>query len=114
MDQPTTEAKKAAIAALRAACGRSDLSQEARARVLALLERLEGDLDSAQQPKPGASIGAFLFRCPNTGQTVQGWTADEVSADSDQYEAITCTACLRVHLVNPANGKVMGQENSPL
>ena len=61
-----------------------------------------------------ACMGAFLFCCPNTGRTVQGWTAEEVSPDSDQYEAITCTACLAVHLVNPNAGKLIGQESGPL
>ena len=25
----------------------------------------------------------FLYRCPNTGQNVQGWSADEVADDDD-------------------------------
>ena len=51
---------------------------------------------------------AFLYRCPNTGQRVQGWSADEVPAgDPDIYEAVTCTACQQVHLVNPATGTVL-------
>jgi hypothetical protein len=51
----------------------------------------------------------FLYRCPNTGQTVQGFTAEE--ADGDTYEAITCLACRRLHFVNPATGKVLGQDD---
>jgi hypothetical protein len=53
----------------------------------------------------------FLFRCPNTGLKVQGWVADDPS-DSDQetFEAVTCTACTRVHLVNPKNGKILGDD----
>ena len=31
---------------------------------------------------------AFLYRCPTTGQNVQGFTAEEVGGDT--YEAITC------------------------
>ena len=27
----------------------------------------------------------FLYRCPNTGQNVQGWSADEVTDDDDTY-----------------------------
>jgi hypothetical protein len=53
----------------------------------------------------------FLFRCPNTGQTVQGWTAKEPAPD--EYIEITCDACARVHLVNPATEKVMGQDKRP-
>jgi hypothetical protein len=55
-------------------------------------------------------MGAFLFRCPNTGMKVQAWSADDISAGDDRYEATTCTACRKIHLVNPATGKVMGDE----
>jgi hypothetical protein len=51
----------------------------------------------------------FLYRCPTTGYRVQGFVAEEV-VENNTYEAITCTACLRVHLVNPATGKVLGQD----
>jgi hypothetical protein len=27
-------------------------------------------------------MSPFLYRCPNTGQTVQGFTAEEVSRDA--------------------------------
>jgi hypothetical protein len=52
----------------------------------------------------------FLYRCPTTGYRVQGFVAEEVS-DSDTYEALTCTACQRVHLVNPVTGKVLGGDD---
>ena len=51
----------------------------------------------------------FLYRCPNTGQTVQGWSADEMP-DDDVYELVTCLACTQVHLVNLKTGKVLGEE----
>jgi len=53
-------------------------------------------------------MGAFVFRCPNTGQLVQGWAAEEVKPGEDTYEAITCAACQAVHLINPRTGKVAG------
>ena len=53
----------------------------------------------------------FLYRWPNTGKNVQGWIADDpVDRDDDNYEAITCLACARIHLVNPKTGKVMGED----
>jgi hypothetical protein len=52
----------------------------------------------------------FLYRCPNTGYRVQGLVAEDVSEDPESYEAVTCTACQRVHLVNPTSGKVLGAE----
>lgn len=53
-------------------------------------------------------MGAFLFRCPNTGHNVQGWSAEEVDPSDERYEAVTCAACRAVHLVNPSTGKVAG------
>jgi hypothetical protein len=52
-------------------------------------------------------MAAFLYRCPNTGQHVQGWSAEEVPADEGTYETVSCIACQQVHLVNPANGNVL-------
>jgi len=52
----------------------------------------------------------FLYSCPNTGQKVQGFVAEDVSDDPDTYETVTCLACRRVHLVSPATGKVLGVE----
>jgi hypothetical protein len=39
----------------------------------------------------------FLYRCPNTGDHVQGWSAEEVSADqASTYETVTCIACKQI------------------
>jgi hypothetical protein len=51
----------------------------------------------------------FLFSCPNTGQTVQGFVAEEVPDDA--YESITCLACRQTHFVNPTTGKVLGKDD---
>jgi hypothetical protein len=52
----------------------------------------------------------FLYRCPNTGQNVRGWSADEVTDDNDDdtYQSFEWTFCTRVHLVNLKTGKVLG------
>jgi len=56
-------------------------------------------------------MGPYLYRCPATGDRVQGWSADEApDPGEDRYETVECIACQRVHLVNPANGKVLGSE----
>jgi hypothetical protein len=53
----------------------------------------------------------FIFRCPNTGLIVQGWSAEEIPDDEpDTYETITCTACGQLHLVNRGTGRVLGDE----
>jgi len=54
----------------------------------------------------------FLYRCPITGLRVQGLVAEDVPDDVDTYESITCLACQQVHLVNPATGKVLGEEDA--
>jgi hypothetical protein len=51
----------------------------------------------------------FLYRCPATGFRVQGFIAEELPADT--YEAVACTACQRVHIVNPTTGKVLGVDD---
>jgi hypothetical protein len=57
----------------------------------------------------------FLYRCPNTGLRVQGWIADDrTERDEENFEAVTCPACGRVHLVNPKTGKVLGANHNRL
>ena len=51
----------------------------------------------------------FLYRCPNTGQNVQGWSADEVADEDDTHESFQCVACTRVHLVNLKTQKGLGE-----
>ncbi len=51
----------------------------------------------------------FLYRCPNTGQTVQSFTAEEIP--SDAYESMRCLACLQTHFVNPTTGKVLCEDD---
>jgi hypothetical protein len=54
-------------------------------------------------------MATFLYRCPNTGLSVQGWCADDPSErNAESYELVTCTACTRAHLVDPQTGKVQG------
>ena len=52
----------------------------------------------------------FMYRCPNTGNLVQGLVVDEMSGDASTYEAVNCLMCLQVHYVNPTTGKVLGAE----
>ena len=58
------------------------------------------------------AMSTTLLCCPNTGRTVQGWSADEVTDDNDDdtYQPFECTFCTRVHLVNLKTGKVLGGE----
>src|SRR3982074_119581 len=56
-------------------------------------------------------MAPFLFRCPNVGLQVQGWRAEGASQGGEAYLAVSCTACTRIHLVNPATGKVLGADD---
>ena len=47
-----------------------------------------------------------MYHCPRTGLMVQGWIADEPMT-GETYEPVTCTACDRVHLINPKTGKIL-------
>jgi hypothetical protein len=42
------------------------------------------------------AMAPFLFQCPNTGLNVQGWSAEEIPADSEIYLTMECVACLKV------------------
>jgi hypothetical protein len=54
----------------------------------------------------------FIFRCPITGQNVQGFSekGDQPSDGRRFYEGVLCSACERVHIVNPATGRLMSEE----
>ncbi len=54
---------------------------------------------------------AFLYRCPNTGFRVQGLAAEDVAEDTNTFEAVNCRVCRQIHLVNPATGKVAGEDD---
>jgi hypothetical protein len=47
----------------------------------------------------------FLYRCPNTGFRVQGLDPEDKSEAGDAVIIVTCTACGRMHLVNPKSGE---------
>jgi hypothetical protein len=51
----------------------------------------------------------FVFRCPATGLNVQHQLDEDPDISENEYEAITCLACARLHLLNRKTGKVLGQ-----
>jgi hypothetical protein len=54
----------------------------------------------------------FIFRCKATGLNVQGTIeGDPLPDDRNQYQAVACTACGRLHLVNMATLKLLSDEN---
>jgi len=55
----------------------------------------------------GMANYAFVYRCPRTGQQVQGHVTDVLIEDDGTYEPVTCIACGRTHLVNPKTGRLL-------
>jgi len=55
-----------------------------------------------------------IFGCSRTGMNVQVWLPDEAPTDradsTDRYEAVTCPACARIHLVNATTGKALSDK----
>jgi hypothetical protein len=58
----------------------------------------------------GCEMPPFMYRCPNIGHHVQGFTAEEVS-DDDTYQSVTFVHHVRPRssCYNPAIGKVWGR-----
>jgi len=51
----------------------------------------------------------FLYRCPNTGYRVQGFSADEAAELNPNGDlTVLCSMCQKMHLVNPTSGQVSG------
>jgi hypothetical protein len=54
-----------------------------------------------------------LYRCPDTGLNIRGWLADHGAANEGEvYEAMTSSVYARVHLVNPATGRVLAVDDN--
>jgi hypothetical protein len=45
----------------------------------------------------------FLYRCPNTGDNVQAWAADDPEDDDLTYIQVTRLACAQAHRVQSAS-----------
>jgi hypothetical protein len=54
-------------------------------------------------------VRSFLFRCRDTGMTVQGFAEDDepLSEGAVRYEWVKCPACGVGHLVNPDTGSLL-------
>ena len=52
----------------------------------------------------------FSIRCPRTASTVDVWVPQSNSdAKPDEYEVVSCPACLRLHFVHKITGKLLGE-----
>jgi len=50
----------------------------------------------------------FLYRCPNTGDNVQAWVADDPEDDDLAYVEVTCLACAQRAFGEPEERKSPG------
>jgi len=55
-------------------------------------------------------MAALIFKCPATSMNVQHWLDDDEDASDDEYEGVSCPACLRLHFVNRKTAKILGQD----
>jgi hypothetical protein len=56
-------------------------------------------------------MAKLIFRCDRTNMNVQVWLPEEApTVQPDSYEAVTCPACARVHLVNKTTGKTLSEK----
>jgi hypothetical protein len=53
----------------------------------------------------------FVFRCPATGFNVQHQLDDDPDVSENEYEAITCPACTKLHFLSRRTGKLLGQDD---
>ena len=52
----------------------------------------------------------YCIAAPTTGQNVQAWLDnDNPTDDATAYVSVKCPACVRLHLVNPAAQKTLGE-----
>ena len=56
-------------------------------------------------------MAAFLYRCPQTGQMVQGWRAENPTGNAT-YEPVQPLACRAIDLINRKTGKVANHEDN--
>jgi hypothetical protein len=64
-------------------------------------------LNSASHRIP--AMAPFVFTCPATGYDVQHHLDDDQAVSENEYEAIRCPACARLHFINRKTGKPLGQ-----
>jgi hypothetical protein len=53
----------------------------------------------------------MVFKCSATGLNVHHWLDGDLQLADDEYEAITCVACARVHFLNRKSGKLFARES---
>jgi len=56
-------------------------------------------------------MAQLVFRCPQTGMNVQHRLEDLKPCEPQRvYEQVVCKACTRIHFLNRATGKLVGDD----
>jgi hypothetical protein len=50
-----------------------------------------------------------LYQCPRTGLHVQLRLADDANG-TQPYETVSCPACMQIHFIDKASGKLVGRK----
>jgi hypothetical protein len=59
------------------------------------------------------AMAQLVFKCPRTGMNVQHWLEEaEPREQHPVYESAVCKACTRIHFINSATGKLLGEERA--
>ena len=67
------------------------------------------DQVAALQSRHILAMAHSVFRCPTTGFNVQHQLDDDAHIPETEYEAVTCLACAKLHLINRKTGKLLGE-----
>lgn len=51
----------------------------------------------------------IVFKCPQTGMNVQHRLVAEASETPNTHVSVVCPACTRLHLINRATGRLLGE-----
>jgi hypothetical protein len=73
--------------------------------------RLALDHGLASQGRHIVVDGPFRLQVPSDHLNVQHFLDDDPDISENEYEAVTCLACSKLHLINRKTGKLLGQDD---
>jgi hypothetical protein len=56
-------------------------------------------------------MATLIYTCPSTDLKVQHWQDEDQDVPENEYEAVTCLACSRIHFLNRKTGRLLGNQN---
>lgn len=60
-----------------------------------------------------AQMRHFIFVCPNTHLNVQHSLNEEDNTDQNEFTAVSCPACTRLHFLSRKTGQLLGAGSTP-